>query len=181
MVTFFDEIKNARTEKEKIFAQYRLVCALALKRRIVSNIDSTFGGRVKGDRDIKAGRRGGRSGALRQSVAVDVVGDLLKVTVGNANVPYAAIHEYGGVIYPKNAKYLTIPLADEYRGKRAGEFSTLTFFENEKNNKFLYDSKEERYAYLLRRSVKIPERPYIRPAIKTFIDMDSRALWERIK
>ncbi len=34
----------------------------------------------------------------------------------------AAIHHFGGRIYPKKAKMLTIPIAPEARGKRAGDF-----------------------------------------------------------
>jgi phage gpG-like protein len=53
-----------------------------------------------------------RTGELSRSIKSLVVGTNLTNLYGeiSISVPYAAIHEYGGTIKAKNAKYLTIPL-----------------------------------------------------------------------
>ncbi|MDT8389434.1 MAG: hypothetical protein RRC34_02885 [Lentisphaeria bacterium] len=65
--------------------------------------------------------KGGKSfwqDVARQTVLRTVSGEETQVWV-----PIAGAHKQtGGVIRPKNARALTIPVADEARGKRAGEF-----------------------------------------------------------
>jgi len=174
-----EALRNAKSDYEKKLMQYNIACAFALRKKIVDKVDSNFGGRVVGDRKITAGFRGGSSGALRNSIRVVPTADRLRITAGNANVPYAAIHEYGGIIQAKKAKYLTIPIADKYRARRAREFN-LIFVDKKNTFPFLYDPVEKRVAYLLRKSVKIPARPYIRPSIKEFIERDAEEIFNRI-
>lgn len=44
--------------------------------------------------------------------------DSNSVSIGS-NLPYARIHQYGGVIEPKNARYLTVPLTKKARQSRS--------------------------------------------------------------
>lgn len=55
-----------------------------------------------------------RTGALRRSFGFETRGEglALELRVFSAGVPYANVQEYGGVIRPKNKRYLTIPLDD---------------------------------------------------------------------
>lgn len=89
-----------------------------------------------------------------------------KVRIGT-NVVYAAIHEFGGKIKAKNAGALTIPLTKEARLKTAGDFPDLFILKTKKNT-FLARNKEDgqiEFVYLLKKSVTIPARPYLRPAL----------------
>lgn len=173
---------NAQNEHERKVLQYKYTCALALRKRIIKNIDDTFGGRVFGLRDSTSGGREGRSGALRNSVEVFHDKEPY-VQVGHQNVPYWRIHEYGGVIRPVNKKWLTLPFSDKYRGKRAYEFNNLYFRADAKRGDvaYLMDRLNNRIAYVLRKKVTIPARPYIGPACDAFLKEDAKRIWESMK
>jgi phage gpG-like protein len=89
------------------------------------------------------------------------------------NLEYAAIHQHGGTIVPRNAKALSIPLtkaAWSARGPRQfpGE---LFLFKSGKGNAFLAEAKQKGRGrkkfteltlhYLLLQSVTIPARPFL--------------------
>jgi phage gpG-like protein len=86
------------------------------------------------------------------------------------NLAYAAIHEFGGTIEPKNAKWLTIPFegvqgrARDYtdtffRWKRGKEGQSLILFQNVKGG-------EPIPLFVLVKKAEIPARPYLNPALK---------------
>lgn len=87
-----------------------------------------------------------------------------EVVVGT-DVEYAAIQEFGGVITPKNARYLAIPLT----GAAEAAISPLNF--PGKLRPVFYGSEgvmvDETGAaqYALKNSVTIPAHPYLRPAL----------------
>lgn len=133
-----------------------------LRNKVIENIGKTFGKQNKGT----SGYKSGRSGNLKNSVQVMQKSDFAwKLTVGSAQVPYAAIHEYGGVIEQKKAKWLTIPMADEARGHYAREFENLTFVLSKKKEDTAYlFSDAHLLMYLLVKKVRMPARPYVQPA-----------------
>lgn len=104
-----------------------------------------------------------QTGRLRSSIhhSVKVTARSARGVIGT-NVVYARIHEYGGVITPKRVRYLTIP------------FPGVKGFAREYQNTFVAKSiifqrvsgKKIRPLFLLRSSVVIPERPYVRPAVE---------------
>lgn len=123
-----------------------------------------------------------RSGLLRRSIQgrVDAGATDPRLTlsaggrIGAKDVVYAAIHEFGGVVRPKNAKALRIPLpggpaltgagVDRYatplRQTAGGMFRLVKFG----GRAFL--SKIGRgggIAYVLVMQSRIPSRPYLRP------------------
>jgi phage gpG-like protein len=117
-----------------------------------------------------------RTGALRRSVVPGPIEEGKsfirgQVLVGQ-NLPYAMIHEYGGEIRPKNASYLTIPLAAvktpagvaRFRARDAEAYGYQTFV----RNRVIFGSRDGRIVplFALKSSVKIPARPFFRPAIK---------------
>lgn len=59
-----------------------------------------------------------RTGELRDSIKAEVQahsgGVTFRLRAGNERVPYARIHEYGGVIHATNAEYLTFRIADQW-------------------------------------------------------------------
>lgn len=105
-----------------------------------------------------------RTRTLSKSVHVEVVQqskDNAAVEVGT-NLEYAAIHEFGGTIRPKSAKYLAIPV-----GARTGSprrHADLKVRKTPKGNLLLVDGGGVTQ-YVLKPSVTIPARPYLRPAI----------------
>jgi len=179
---FFLALQNAQNDHERKILQYKYTCALALRKRIIKNIDDTFGGRVYGNPNSTSAGRSGRSGGLRNSIEV-FLDDEPYVSIGHQGVPYWRIHEYGGIIRPVNKKWLTIPASDKYRGKRAFEFNNLTFINhrNDAQRAYLIDRLNNRIAYFLRKKVTIPARPYIGPACEAFLAEDAQRIWESMK
>lgn len=95
-----------------------------------------------------------------------------KIEVGvfeGENAWLAAIHEYGCNIEAKKAEYLTVPIHPKAKGKKASEFKDLVCIESKNGNKFLirkikkgkYKGSVE-FLYWLTKSVKIPERAFLR-------------------
>ncbi len=79
------------------------------------------------------------------------------------NKIYARIHQEGGIIKPKNGRYLTIPLSAGARGKSAKEFDGL-FSLRLDTGLYLVKNKgknEIEFMYQLVKSVTIPKRPYM--------------------
>lgn len=83
------------------------------------------------------------------------------VDVGT-NLEYGAIHEFGGTIRAKNAKYLAIPVGS-YTGSPL-KYSGLRVKKTGKGNLVLIDASGQ-VQYVLKASVEIPARPYLRPAL----------------
>lgn len=66
-----------------------------------------------------------RSGALKESIRVSAYtqfspnsGGSATISAGNSRVPYANIHEVGGVIRPRNGEYLHFQVAGNWRRVR---------------------------------------------------------------
>ncbi len=87
----------------------------------------------------------------------------------------AAIHEWGCDIKPKNAQYLTVPVSPKARKKKAGDFKNLFVVESKTGEKFLArdlkggEGKIE-LLFWLTKSVKIPERAFLRNGYDECID-----------
>lgn len=82
------------------------------------------------------------------------------VDVGT-NVEYAAIHEFGGTISAKTSKYLAIPVGN-YTGSPR-KYGDLRVRKTAKGTLLLVDGSQK-VQYVLKQSVDIPARPYLRPA-----------------
>ena len=120
-----------------------------------------------------------RSGRLRSSIShrLEPIGQDLTARVGT-NVVYARIHEFGGTITPKRAANLAIPTSlaktpagvPRYTARQlvanpgVGGF-VRTFFKHHK----LYGvtrSGKVRAAFILKKSLTIPQRSYMRTALR---------------
>lgn len=81
-------------------------------------------------------------------------------------VTIAAVHEFGANIKTRNAKWLTIPIHPAAKGRRARDFSGLFFYQPKgKDYAFLARKKGKKGVenlFLLMKSVKIPERSFLR-------------------
>lgn len=77
----------------------------------------------------------------------------------------ARVHEYGVEIKPKNGRYLTIPLNKRAREHSPRDFDDLFTLKADTGELYLVRNKgkdELEFMYWLAKSVKIPERSYIR-------------------
>lgn len=114
-----------------------------------------------------------RTGFLKKSIGYSVTGETLgtlELRVFSAGMKYANIQEYGGVVRPKNAKYLALPIGNALgpRGvaRKSGPraYPDGFFFTSKKGNLIFAvktGSKKKRRIeplYLLRKSVTIPPR-----------------------
>lgn len=114
-----------------------------------------------------------RTGALLNSVKKDVYeeGGAVVGEVGTEGVPYARIHEFGGTIRPKNAQNLTIPTDVNRRADGTPKMSIQDVFATKKafiakGVVFLKKGAGNiEPMFILKKSVTIPARPYIQPAL----------------
>lgn len=82
------------------------------------------------------------------------------VAIGT-NVVYGPIHEFGGTITARKGKYLAIPIGS-YRGSPR-EHGDLRLRKTARGNLIMVDASGTPQ-YVLKTSVEIPARPYLRPA-----------------
>lgn len=85
----------------------------------------------------------------------------------------AHIHEYGCNISAKKAQYLTVPINPKAKGKKAADFPDIFFVQSKQGEKFLAIPKgkdEMELLFWLTKSVKIPERSFLRAGHDQYID-----------
>jgi len=138
-----------------------------------------------------------RTGRLRSSfnslvgrIGNDVVGVVGSGVRSGARVSYADIHETGGVIRPKRAKWLTIPLRDaltksgsQLRGGalRARDFKNTFFMRTKNGNLLLMQRKTKKKniaLFVLKKSVTIPARHYMTKGVALMKDRTVRIFTE---
>lgn len=97
------------------------------------------------------------------------------------NLIYAAIHEYGGVITPKNVQWLTLPMWRGAANMLGGAREVPNAFFKWTGGKLMLYGKSK-YGimpyYLLRKSVTMPARPFVWPAIQKFFEGDAQRIAE---
>ncbi len=120
------------------------------------------------------------TGNLRNSITAEPLGDN-SVVIGPGNVVYAAIHEFGGEIWPRNANYLSIPVTQEARetGSPRRWSGELQFIPTARGG-VLVDANDE-VQYALVNVVRIPARPYMRPALDEHVDEVEEAIAEALR
>ncbi len=125
-----------------------------------------------------AGGLARRTGTLARSWKVVVVGDGLDLTgVLFTNVPYAAIHEFGGTIRPRRGKWLWIPArtlltpAGVFRGWEGVKWDSVFFRRSRRNARNLValedrGASKPRHVATLAPEVTIPARMGLRELVK---------------
>jgi len=109
------------------------------------------------------------TGTLSRSIhtepSEDNTPDRVFVETGT-NVEYAAIHEFGGTIVPKKAKFLTIPLTDAARNAEGGRNypGKLHPVINASGQGGVLRDEAGVAQFALTKRVNMPARPYLRPA-----------------
>ncbi|MED4140857.1 hypothetical protein P4652_21785 [Priestia megaterium] len=91
-------------------------------------------------------------------------------------VMIARVHEYGITISPKKAKMLTIPISPKAKGKRAADFPNL--FRPKGTNLLAIPKGDGEFEplFVLKTSVTIPERSFIRSGYDENIDAISKKI-----
>lgn len=100
-------------------------------------------------------------------------GSTIKVGVPDGDLAdIAAVHEFGATITAKKKKYLAIPLQRKYKGRSPREFNDLFFVPSKSGNggtlckaKGKGKNAEVEACYWLTKSVKIPERSFLRSTL----------------
>ena len=98
-----------------------------------------------------------------RSVKIGIFGE-----AGSHILMIATVNEFGCDIYPKNAKWLTIPVSKQSKGRSARSFDGLFFMKDKKGEAWLCRNKgahEFEFLYLLSKHVRIPERSFFRGGI----------------
>lgn len=183
MRAFFRDLAKAKDGMTRAIMQFHFEVATAIQAQAQENVKAMFGptkgGAPRSPLTLRAmgtsGRRQGRGGGLLQSIRIERESNgTLVVVAGGVGVPYAAIHEFGGVIRPRTARYLTIPFWPRYAGRRAREFENLHYDVDEEwgpvlrtNEGSVEDPDDRDIAFLLRRQARIPKRPFLAPAVRT--------------
>lgn len=165
-----NEMDQSRIKQERLLFDIASYVTRQAKQHCKENFGRGIG---------RTARTRGRSGALMNSIRMARVDNSsVMVTAGGNGVPYAAIHEHGGVVKPVNVNWLTIPRFPKYVGRRAREFAL--HFEQRKNSKVAWLVDDHRnYAYLLVKRVTIPARPYLEPAVNDV--SNNTVLMDRLK
>ena len=127
--------------------------------------------------------RGGRrlSGRLLNAIFSEYLPEKQTALLGTRGVPYGAIHEYGGEIVPVIRKWLWIKSEAAWKDSRFKRITPTEFYQRAKKNSnyFYYKNKVGKMVamfqsqngqmlplFWLAKKVKIPERPYLTPAIE---------------
>lgn len=112
---------------------------------------------------FRAQAEGGQTMSLTRRLRNSITyrADHESVEVGT-NVAYAVVHQFGGVIRAKNGPFLAIPITPQAR--RAGSprnMPGLVVAQSLKGQFMLLDSETGTVHYLLRKSVRMPARPFL--------------------
>lgn len=181
MQQFFRELAQVEDDTKRAVMRFQFELATKIAEQTQDNIKRVFGEKKdsKARSEITSMSRGrtartqGRGGGLMRSVALTgEAGGKISVTVGGLGAPYAVIHEFGGRIRAKK-RFLTIPLGPKYVGKRAREFDLVMDEDDDWGLVLRENTRRGKIAYLLRRSVNIPARPYFKPAVDSVTQGDS--------
>ena len=103
--------------------------------------------------------------------------------IGTKGIPYGAIHEYGGEIKPKNARNLWVKNWDvpkvfkrmtptEFVTNMLKKNSDFKIFKSKAGNQIAWYNKKTKSKdvwiplFFLKKSVQMPARPYLRPAVQ---------------
>lgn len=122
--------------------------------KIVQNIAKTF-------KDNKGGLSSSTNWTVNESAFI---------LRNNVNKSYAPIQELGGEIRPVDAKALAIPIHPDAKGKSPRDFDDLVYIKRDGANPLLIreagrGKNRVDLMYVLVKRVKIPARPFIRPAV----------------
>jgi len=143
-------------------------------RRLVLSLPRKGKGETSAPGQPPASHRGGRG--LAGSIGHNANADSL--VVGSWSEAAALLH-FGGVIRPKKAKALTIPISPEADGHRARDFQNTFVLKKSDDPQRIGlimqdrgEGKDPLALFVLRKSATIPARPWL-----FWVDADEEYLW----
>lgn len=92
---------------------------------------------------------------------ISMQSSVIAVAEIGTNLEYAALHEFGGVVRPRTAKYLAVPVGDNKGSPR--KYPYLKLRKTAGGNLIMVDASGQ-VQYVLKKSVTVPAQPYLRPA-----------------
>lgn len=145
-------------------------------KKVVFNIVTNVRTEAIRNVDRRLNKSGFSKGALRNSLILGVENGIPLVEAGGAGVPYAAAHEFGATIIPKNVNWLTIPNGRENYGKNARDFDNLFFRLINPQLAALVDKNTGQVIFWLKKQVKIQKKSYLTDAGETVMDRQEEHL-----
>lgn len=142
--------------------------------RALTVIEANIKNQLRGPSGLK--RRTGRLlNTWGETKKIEESGNSITGSMSSAGVPYAAIHEFGGTIVAKG-KALAIPLPENQRADGSPKITIQQLFANKanvfttKSGVVMQTSGKGKNAkmtpmFVFKKSVTIPARPYVRPAL----------------
>jgi len=119
-----------------------------------------------------------KTSSLARSIHTEVTQsspNYVEIAIGT-DLEYAAIHEFGGVIKPKNAKFLAIPVSSAAKiAVSPNNYPDKLRFVPRPFGGMMVDREGEVH-FILRTSVTIPAHPYLRPALDENEDEAANAM-----
>ena len=167
----------------------------AFKKAIQAALDAEMMS-IKGEamRNLSDKTLNVRTGRLRNSINVSVQQSGKKtfgiIAAGGSGVTYARIHEQGGVVTPVRRKWLTIPTEFAKTGVgavrgNARSFKDTFFLPKGKGRKspLIMQKRGNKVVpiFVLKKEVKIPKRPYLRPAVDSRISSIKARIKKEVK
>ena len=120
----------------------------------------------------------GRAGSF---TIVEVSPDVYVIRYKDTIVPYAAIHQSGGIIRPKSGKFLAIPLTPTSSKKPITSFRNTFLRKSKTADGYTVFQRIDKYRavpiFILRKQVKIPKRPWF----TNTVTKAEPKLYERLK
>ena len=155
--------EKLRRSFERVEGEFRKRRVLAM-RRILDLLDR------EAQRRLRPRKRRGKLANLFQKI--DARADDVSGRIG-PRVPYGRIIERGGIIKPKRRKWITIPLPAAQTSQRvaqhgARKFANTFFAKSKAGNLLLFQNRGGQAIplFVLKKSVRIPKRPYLLPAAR---------------
>jgi len=153
MDKLLEKLDQLTPEIKKTVGREILTATLLVEQSAKQNIARNFHGK----------------GTLAASVKhrLEKISGLSLAGVVYSNLVYAAIHEFGGTIEPKNAKWLTIPF-EGVQG-RAMAYQDPFFARTLTGALVMFQKRGKDEAvplFLLVKQVEIPARPWLNPALE---------------
>ena len=164
---------------------------LAMGVVVQSSVQKSFVAAGKFQSSPVGGPPAKHRGMLRNSILVEMAGPM-RARVGS-NLPYASVHEFGGVIRARNVRFLPVPINDaakrlhEKKGtsslRQMGSFRFIKpmfgrqallvgdngvrtqSYGTDASGKRITIRRNDQPVFVLKSSVRIPARPFMRPAL----------------
>ena len=180
-----DYVRSAKTAVEKAALITQLRMSVEIEKEAKDNFRKKFG---------HTGSGYILTGAMLNAIYSDLdfrsKGKLPDIIAGTRGIPYGAIHEFGGTIKPKNANHLWVKnyshginrfkrmTPTEFMDAKKSQPRNFKIFRNPRTGKLIAayvegirrkiqttQTSKVVTLFSLKDEVKIPERPYIRPAV----------------